>query len=86
MAPRKTVGELPDEKRADAGEAHTPEVRQRAAPGKIRLKARDYFKDGMILGPHTGLKPEVRPDEVIEVTPGTAKQLKEAAPQNWIVL
>jgi len=66
----------------------TPEApeRPKAAPGLMRLRATAYFKDGMILGPDKAPKAWVEAGEVIEVSPGTFKQLKDAAPTNWTVL
>jgi hypothetical protein len=64
----------------------TPPQRPRAAPGKIRLRASAYFKDGQILGPDKCDKPFVNEGGIIEVTPETFKQLRESAPNNWTVL
>lgn len=98
---KREVDELPPEKPEAGGEADAPEVavaavtpepapsppsRPRAAPGMIRVRASRYFKDGQILGPGKAAKPWVGPEEVIEVSPETFKQLRDSDPSNWTVL
>lgn len=86
--------DLPAEKHDDVGEA-APEVASEpkaarpvsgAPPGLVRVRAEKEYLDGMILPPHVYGKSYVKAGEVIEVTPGTFRQLREAFPNNWTVL